>query len=223
MIEPVGRRKPAAPPVDLAPVRPEFLCPGQEEFEASAPDPQAGFSMEDLYALFPDMPHDKVQVDVKTEQGNIKCEVWPATAPRAAATFLGLATGARAWWHPCRHEWVRAKPFYDETSFYSVVPAQKLEAGCLYRGCEAAAGFAAELAEGGAPLNKPGLLVMRRSGPAGVFGILDCAWNAPEPTKLMEGTCELGPEVASLASDCRVGSCEHEGLMSAIYRWRARA
>ncbi|MBI5500919.1 MAG: hypothetical protein HY907_11805 [Deltaproteobacteria bacterium] len=219
VIEPSGDASLLHPPAELAPARAEFLCPGKEEFEPTKPDPQPGFTMDDIFALFPDMPHDKVPIDVRTEGGNLKCEVWPGTAPRAAAIFLGLATGARAWWHPCRHEWVRGEPYYDETSFHAVVPTEKLEAGCLYRGCEAAAGFATDVAEPGAPFDKPGLLIMPRHGGAGIFAILDCAWKVPEPTKMMEGTCEFQPAARALSSDwVAFGECKHDGLMSPIYQ-----
>jgi len=219
IVEPGGDADLLHPPKEVTPERAEFACPGQEEFEASVPDPQPDFDMDDLRALFPDLAPDKVPVEINTEEGKIQCEVWPQQAPRAAAIFLGLATGARAWWHPCKHEWVVGQPYYDETSFHDVAPAEKIEAGCLYRGCEAGAGFPAAISDGGAAFDRPGLLVMRRDGPAGVFGILDCAWTPPEPTKITEGACEFRPEARALQSDwVAFGLCQHEGLASTVYR-----
>jgi hypothetical protein len=219
ILEPTHDASLLEPPKDLSPVRAEFACPGQEEFEPTAPDPQPDFSIDDLRRLFPDLQPETVPVEINTESGKIACEVWPALAPQAVAQFLGLATGARPWWHPCRHEWVVGEPYYDGSTFYSTQPAFKIESGCLYRGCEAAAGFQAEITEPGAPIDKPGLLVVPRRGPAGTFAILDCAWNAPEPTKLTEGTCEFSAEARALSQDwVALGVCPHSGLGHAVYR-----
>jgi Cyclophilin type peptidyl-prolyl cis-trans isomerase/CLD len=219
VIEPTGDANLLHPPTEVAAERAEFSCPGNEAFDPTEPDPQGDFSMDDLYRLFPDMPHDKVPVEINTEAGRIQCEVWPAVAPRAAAIFLGLATGARAWWHPCKQEWVIGEPYYDQTTFHSVEPAVKIEAGCLFRGCESAAGFAAHVTEGGAPFDKPGLMVMPREGKGGVFGILDCAWKTPEPTKVTEGRCEFEPAARQLSAGwVAFGECPHQGLLSAVYR-----
>jgi hypothetical protein len=219
IVEPSGDANLLHPGDELSPVRAEFSCPGQEAFEPTTPDPQADFDMEDLHALFPDMPQDKVPIEINTESGKIQCEVWPQQAPHAVAIFLGLATGARAWWHPCKHEWVTGRPYYDETAFQNVTPAVKVDAGCLYRGCEAAAGFAANVTEGGAAFDRPGLLVMPRAGTAGPFGVLDCEWRVPEPTKITEGKCEFSADAQALQADwVAFGLCKHEGLMSTIYR-----
>lgn len=219
ILEPTHDASLLEPPKDLSPVRAEFACPGQEQFEPSAPDPQPAFSIDDLRRLFPDLQDEKVPLEINTESGKITCEVWPRVAPQAVAQFLGLATGARPWWHPCRHEWVVGEPYYDGSTFYDTEPALKIESGCLYRGREACAGFAAEITEPGAPLDKPGLLVAPRRGPAGTFAILDCAWKVPEPTKLTEGTCEFGTEARALGRDwVAFGVCPHDGLGHAVYR-----
>jgi cyclophilin family peptidyl-prolyl cis-trans isomerase len=219
IVEPSGDANLLHPSTEVSAERAEFVCPGDEAFEPTAPDPQPNFTMNDLYALFPDMQRDKVPVQIKTEGGDIQCEVWPAVAPQAVAMFLGLATGARAWWHPCKHEWVTGEPYYDETTFHSVEPTVKIEAGCLFRGCESAAGFPTNLAEAGAAIDKPGLMVMPRKGNGGVFGLLDCNWVAPEPTKLLEGRCEFQPAARALSSDwVAFGECPHPGLSGPIYR-----
>ncbi|MBN1772219.1 MAG: peptidylprolyl isomerase [Deltaproteobacteria bacterium] len=219
ILEPTHDASLLEPPKDLSPVRVEFACPGKEEFEPTMPDPQPGFSIEDLRRLFPDLQDEQVPVEINTESGKIECEVWPQVAPQAVAQFLGLATGARPWWHPCRHEWVVGEPYYDGSTFYSVQPAFKIESGCLYRGCEASAGFDAAITEPGAPIDKPGLLVLPRRGPAGTFAILDCAWRVPEPTKMTEGTCEFGAEARALGRDwVAFGVCPHSGIGHAVYR-----
>lgn len=219
ILEPTHDASLLEPPKELSPVRAEFHCPGQEQFEPATPDPAPDFSMDDLRRLFPDLPDEKIQLEVNTESGKFECEVWPRLAPRAVAQFLGLATGARPWWHPCRHEWVVGQPYYDGSTFYSLQPAVKIESGCLYQGCEASAGFESSIDEAGAPFDKPGLLVIPRHGPAGRFAILDCAWRVPEPTKMMEGTCEFGPEARAMGRDwVAFGVCPHTGLGHAVYR-----
>ena len=219
ILEPTHDASLLEPPKDLSPVRAEFACPGREQFEPTAPDPQPSFSMDDLRRLFPDLQDEQIPVEFNTESGKFECEVWPRVAPQAAAQFLGLAAGARPWWHPCRHEWVVGEPYYDGSTFYTVQPALKIESGCLYRGCEAAAGFEAAIDEPGAPFDKPGLLVLPRRGPAGTFAILDCAWKVPDPTKLTEGSCEFSAEARALSQDwVAFGVCSHSGIGHAVYR-----
>jgi len=219
ILEPTNDASLLEPPKELSPVRAEFHCPGQEQFEPTTPDPAPDFSIDDLRRLFPDLPDEKIPLEINTESGKFTCEVWPRLAPHAVAQFLGLATGARPWWHPCRHEWVVGEPYYDGSTFYSLQPATKIESGCLYRGCEASAGFTSSIDEPGAPFDKPGLLVIPRHGPAGTFAILDCAWRVPEPTKMTEGTCEFGPEARAMGRDwVALGLCPHTGLGHAVYR-----
>lgn len=219
ILEPTHDASLLEPPKELSPVRAEFHCPGEEQFQPATPDPQPNFSMDDLRRLFPDLPDEKIPLEINTESGKFQCEVWPKLAPQAAAQFLGLATGARPWWHPCRHEWVVGQPYYDGSTFYSLTPAVKIESGCLYRGCEASAGFESSITEAGAPFDRPGLLVIPRRGPAGTFAILDCAWRVPEPTKMMEGTCEFSADARALSRDwVALGVCPHTGLGHAVYR-----
>jgi hypothetical protein len=213
---------PPPDPADVegfAPVRAEFACPRQEQLEPTLPDPQPGFSMETLRGFFPDMPRAEIPVSINTEAGMIECVVWADAAPQAAALFLGLATGARAWWHPCRHEWVSGRPYYDELTFQKVEPAVYVESGCLDHRCQSGAGIATGITDRGGGFDRPGLLIMAREGPAGRFGIVDCRWDAPEPTKLTEGECRLEAEATRLQQDwVAFGACGHTGLGHTVYR-----
>ncbi len=219
IIEPPTEPDAGRPGGALRPVRDEFACPGAEALEPTEPDPQPGFGLEHLWALFPDMPREKVQVKIDTDQGPAECEVWPQVAPRAAAVFLGLATGARAWWHPCERRWVAGRPYYDKTRFTKVAPAGKLETGCLYEGCEAAAGFEVAFDDAGPALDRAGLMIAPRAGPAGAFALVDCQWVPAEPVKPLQGACHMDPAVAGMAAEwVAFGACPHAGITDVIYR-----
>ena len=69
-----------------------------------------------------------VFADFETSAGNFTCRLETTLAPKAAAHFIGLVTGERAWldW---RSGAVRAIPFYDGFQFTHVTPEVLIQAG----------------------------------------------------------------------------------------------
>ena len=80
-------------------------------FAQTAPKPQKP----GLYAIF------------KTEFGDIRTILYEKDAPVSVATFVGLAQGTQAWRDP-DGKFVK-KPYYNNTTFFRVVPGSAIQAG----------------------------------------------------------------------------------------------
>src|SRR5438270_8012621 len=57
-----------------------------------------------------------------TTAGDMKCELFPDKAPKAAANFIGLATGKKDWTDPATGKIQQNKPYYDGVIFHRVIP-----------------------------------------------------------------------------------------------------
>jgi peptidyl-prolyl cis-trans isomerase A (cyclophilin A) len=64
-----------------------------------------------------------------TTAGDMKCELFPAQAPKAVANFIGLAKGTKPWKDPVTSRQVTGKPLYDGVTFHRVIPAFMIQAG----------------------------------------------------------------------------------------------
>jgi peptidyl-prolyl cis-trans isomerase A (cyclophilin A) len=69
-----------------------------------------------LYAVF------------QTSMGNFKAKLYEKDTPIAVQTFVGLATGAKAWLDPQTRKMVR-RPLYDDITFHRVVEGEMIQAG----------------------------------------------------------------------------------------------
>ena len=64
-----------------------------------------------------------------TTAGDMKCELFPDKAPKAAANFIGLASGTKDWTDPNTGKLVHGKPLYDGTIFHRVIPEFMIQGG----------------------------------------------------------------------------------------------
>lgn len=63
-----------------------------------------------------------------TTAGDLKCELFPDQAPKAVATFIGLAKGTKPWKDPSG-KMVHGKPLYDGVIFHRTIPGFVIQAG----------------------------------------------------------------------------------------------
>jgi peptidyl-prolyl cis-trans isomerase A (cyclophilin A) len=61
-----------------------------------------------------------IYAEFNTSMGSFTCRLEYATAPKATANFIGLATGQRSWLDLSSAQ-VKTNPFYNGTTFFSVV------------------------------------------------------------------------------------------------------
>lgn len=68
----------------------------------------------------PPDPGEEIFADFSTSMGDFTVRLDDARAPRAVASFVGLATGEKAWMDPQGNVWSN-RPFYDQSIFHRVV------------------------------------------------------------------------------------------------------
>lgn len=66
---------------------------------------------------------------IETSMGTLTCALFEDRAPRAVATFVGLARGLRAFRDYKTRRWVK-RPFYDGLTFHRVIPRFMIQGGC---------------------------------------------------------------------------------------------
>ena len=105
-------------------------------------------------------------VVLDTTMGRLTCKFFEKEAPLTVANFIGLAQGTKPWTDPTTHKKMKAKPFYDGTTFHRVIPDFMIQGGCPKGtgtggpGYQFADEFHASLKH-----SKPGILSMANSGP----------------------------------------------------------
>ena len=68
-------------------------------------------------------------VVLDTTMGRITCRFFDKEAPLTVANFIGLAQGTKPWTDPTTHKKMKAKPFYDGTTFHRVIPEFMIQGG----------------------------------------------------------------------------------------------
>jgi peptidyl-prolyl cis-trans isomerase A (cyclophilin A) len=68
-------------------------------------------------------------VVLDTTMGRITCKFFDKEAPLTVANFIGLAQGTKPWTDPATHKKIKAKPFYDGTTFHRVIPEFMIQGG----------------------------------------------------------------------------------------------
>ena len=68
-------------------------------------------------------------VVLDTTMGRITCKFFDKEAPLTVANFIGLAQGTKPWTDPTTHKKMKAKPFYDGTTFHRVIPEFMIQGG----------------------------------------------------------------------------------------------
>jgi peptidyl-prolyl cis-trans isomerase A (cyclophilin A) len=64
-----------------------------------------------------------------TSMGRITCRLFDKQAPLAVANFIALAEGTKPWTDPVTRKKVKAKPFYNGTTFHRVIPEFMIQGG----------------------------------------------------------------------------------------------
>ena len=105
-------------------------------------------------------------VVMDTSMGRITCQFFEKQAPKAVATFIGLAQGTTDWTDPTTKKKMHHKPFYDNTTFHRVIPGFMAQGGDPTGTGEGDPGFSFD-DEFDPNLNfdQPGRLAMANSGP----------------------------------------------------------
>lgn len=75
----------------------------------------------------PKMP-EKIQAEFQTNKGNFTCLLYPKSAPKTVANFIGLAQGEKEWTHPKTRRKTN-KPLYTGTIFHRVIPDFMIQGG----------------------------------------------------------------------------------------------
>lgn len=65
---------------------------------------------------------------IHTTAGDMKCELFPDQAPKAVASFIGLAKGTKVWNDPAGKP-VHGKPLYDGVIFHRTIPEFMIQSG----------------------------------------------------------------------------------------------
>ena len=103
---------------------------------------------------------------IDTTMGRLTCQLFNQQAPNTVASFVGLATGDKAWTDPVTQKKVTGQPFYDGTTFHRVIPGFMIQGGDRLGTGGGDAGF--YLADEISPqlrFDVPGRLAMANSGP----------------------------------------------------------
>jgi peptidyl-prolyl cis-trans isomerase A (cyclophilin A) len=68
-------------------------------------------------------------VVLDTTMGRMTCKFFDKQAPLTVANFIGLAQGTKPWTDPATHKKMKAKPFFDGTTFHRVIPEFMIQGG----------------------------------------------------------------------------------------------
>jgi peptidyl-prolyl cis-trans isomerase A (cyclophilin A) len=103
---------------------------------------------------------------IHTTAGDLKCELFPAEAPKAVSNFIGLATGKKDWTDPQTGKVVHGKPLYDGVIFHRTIPGFMIQGGDPTGTGSGDVGYKFEdELHPDLLFDKPGRLAMANSGP----------------------------------------------------------
>ena len=102
---------------------------------------------------------------LKTSKGDIRVVLYPDTAPKTVANFVGLATGTRPWRNPATGTQEQG-PLYEGTVFHRVIPNFMIQGGDPLGNGRGGPGYQFEDEVGGPHrFDGPGYLAMANAGP----------------------------------------------------------
>ena len=102
-----------------------------------------------------------------TSMGRITCRLFDKQAPETVANFIGLAQGTKPWTDPVSKKKMKAKRFYDETTFHRVIPEFMIQGGDPTGTGTGDPGYMfADEFDPNLNFDVPGRLAMANSGPA---------------------------------------------------------
>lgn len=111
-------------------------------------------------------PNQKIYATIKTSLGDIKVELFPATAPKTVANFVGLAEGNQDWLDPQTKQVVTNKPLYNNLIFHRVIKDFMIQAGDPLGTGTGGPGYKFEdEIDPKLTFSQPGILAMANSGP----------------------------------------------------------
>lgn len=208
-----ARERPAPPPRPTYDRDALVLVP-------TTPDPEAGdYTLEEAVV---DMPIDgDLVAEIGTDLGTVLCDLYADRAPRAVASFIGLARGRRPWWNAQAGTWVTA-PYYRGLTFFRVLPDYIIQGGDYLEDGSGTVGFTLppERPEG-LSHDRAGLLVMatRDGDPntgAAQFYITDGPTPSLDGTATIFGRCMPEDTVARIARVVQSGEPENRPLTPVV-------
>jgi peptidyl-prolyl cis-trans isomerase A (cyclophilin A) len=116
---------------------------------------------EALRGLDPSKP---IVAIVRTDHGDIRCELDARHAPKAVALFVGLATG-RAVWRDPRTGGITRRPLYENLTFHRAIPGVMVQSGCVVGDASGNPGYRIPVepsADDRERLARPGVLTLAR-------------------------------------------------------------
>lgn len=188
----------ASGPRPFAPPVPEVLARNQ-----AAGDPHAGrFPYEEAVAGLPEGA--RLIATLRTDAGEIRCQLDPGEAPIAVASFVGLARGVRPFQDAPDGPW-RTAPYYDGLPVHRVQDGEFVQTG--RRGAGPGFTLQDEMSAGHV-FDRSGLLALANTG-------------APH-TSAGEFFITIAPLTQLKGKHTILGSCDSEDVVRELAR-RARA
>jgi peptidyl-prolyl cis-trans isomerase A (cyclophilin A) len=132
---PAPARQPAPDPAprfaagDLAPAG--LDAPGIREYARNQDDPLGGeFGLDQAFAGDAALADRKSSLFaiLRTNMGEIECQLFESSAPTTVANFVGLARGTRPFRHTESRSWMTGR-FYDGTIFHRVIDTFMIQGG----------------------------------------------------------------------------------------------
>jgi peptidyl-prolyl cis-trans isomerase A (cyclophilin A) len=149
----------------------------------------------------------KLKATLKTNQGEIRCELWPDVAPETVLNFVGLAEGTKEWTEPGGTK--VKKPLYNGTKFHRVIKNFMIQGGDPLGNGSGGPGykFGDEVWKD-VRFDKPGALAMANAGPGTNGSQFFITTPGSRPTHLnmkhtIFGECEL--ETVAKIAEVAVG------------------
>jgi peptidyl-prolyl cis-trans isomerase A (cyclophilin A) len=153
---------------------------------------------------------------IHTTLGDIRCELFPDRAPKAAGNFIGLATGKKDWTDPRTGKMQHNRPFYDGIVFHRVIPGFVVQGGDPLGNGRGGPGYRFE-DELHADLlfDRPGRLAMANAGPntnGSQFFITEDALPGLNPCLEPNGCLRGGRMIPNGTGYTIFGQCDDRSL-----------
>jgi peptidyl-prolyl cis-trans isomerase A (cyclophilin A) len=102
---------------------------------------------------------------IYTSMGDIVCRLFPSSAPKAVANFVGLANGSKPWTDPETGK-LKHTPLYSGTTFHRVIPGFMIQGGDPVGNGTGSPGYQFDdEIDTSKTFDHPGVLAMANSGP----------------------------------------------------------
>jgi peptidyl-prolyl cis-trans isomerase A (cyclophilin A) len=132
-----NKNKPKDTPPGSAVQKPSGETPSPVELpKQPSPDPTPAADVRppvaaDLAEYSKDLPGSgsKLLAKIETSMGTFNCELYGDKAPMTVASFVGLATGKKAWMNPKTGNVERGVPYFNGLTFHRVIPGFMIQGG----------------------------------------------------------------------------------------------